>query len=173
MEMIETSAAIPADPATIAAQRAEWDARTADYDRKWDRFRERRSAAFPQTKAAIFVALEAAGIAQVTIEFEGSGDSGQMEQATGYTASNEPVDIPDALVAITQVDFDEDKDSRTNVKLREAIETVAYELLEQKHGGWEEGEGGFGTFTFDVAERSITLDFDERYTETNNSVHSF
>ncbi len=173
MELNEASAATPADPATIAAQRAEWDARMADYDRKWDRFRERRSAVFPQTKAVIFCALEAAGIAQVTMEFEGSGDSGQMEQAAAYTASNEPVGIPDALVAITQVDFDEDKDSRADVRLREAIETVAYELLEQTHGGWEDNDGGFGTFTFDVAERSITLDFNERYTETNNSVHSF
>ena len=173
MEMITGSSASSADPASIAAQRAEWDARMADYDRKWDRFRERRSAVFPHPKAAIFDALEAAGIAHVTIEFEGSGDSGQMEQATGCTAANEPVGIPDVVIEITRVDFDEDKDSSADVALREAIETVAYELLEQTHGGWEDNDGGFGTFAFDVAERSITLDFNERYTETNNSVHEF
>jgi hypothetical protein len=46
-------------------------------------------------------------------------------------------------------------------------------LLGQTHGGWEDGDGGSGTFTFDVAEQSITLDFDERYIDTNNYVHTF
>ena len=79
MEATKTSVPLPADAATPTAQNAEWEARTREYDRKWDRYRERRSAVFPVTKAAIFHALNAAGVTRVAIEFEGSGDSGQME----------------------------------------------------------------------------------------------
>ena len=59
----------------------------------------------------------------------------------------------------------------TNV--RDYIEQLACDFLEDTHSGWENNDGGFGTFTFDVAQRSITLDYDERYTETNNYVHEF
>ncbi len=173
METTETSVPLPADAATTTAQNAEWEARIREYDRKWDRYRERRSAVFPITKAAIFHALNAAGVTRVAIEFEGSGDSGQMEQATAFSGEEETVPFPKACIEITRVDFNEGKDTREEVSLRDAIETIAYELLEQTHGGWENGEGGSGTFTFDVAGQSVTLDYDERYTETNNYVHSF
>ena len=173
MEMITGSSASSADPASIAAQRAEWDARMADYDRSGIASASggARCSLTPRRRSSTLWKLLASRMSR--FEFEGSGDSGQMEQATGYTAANEPVGIPDVVIEITRVDFNEDKDSSADVALREAIETVAYELLEQTHGGWEDNDGGFGTFAFDVAERSITLDFNERYTETNNSVHEF
>ena len=173
METTETSVPSAADPATIAAQTAEWEARTREYDRQWSRYRERRSAVFPVTKAAIFDALQAAGLSRVIIEFEGSGDSGQMEQATAFRGEEEVIAFPTTSVEITRVEFDEGKDTRGAVSIRDAIETVAYDLLGQVHGGWEDNDGGYGTFIFDVAERSVTLDFFERYIETNNYVHAF
>ena len=142
MELKDAPAAPAVDPATVADQSADWDARTADYDRQWTRFRERRSAAFPRTRAAIFDALQAASIAHVTIEFEGSGDSGQMEHATAYTTADEPISISDTLVAITQVSFDEGKDSRAEVNLSDAIETVAYELLDRRTAAGKTVMGG-------------------------------
>ncbi len=172
METTETSVPSAVDAATLAAT-AEWEARSREYERRDAHYRERRDAAFPITKAAILDALQAAGVARVTIEFEGSGDSGQMEQATAYDADEETVAFPEACIEIARVDFDEGKDTRAEVNLRDAMETIAYELLERTHGGWENDDGGFGTFTFDVAERSVTLDYDERYTETNNYVHAF
>jgi hypothetical protein len=50
---------------------------------------------------------------------------------------------------------------------------LAYSFLRQTHEGWENNDGAFGDFTFDVAERSITLEYNERYTETNYSEHVF
>ena len=173
METTATSVQSPTDAATIASQHADWEARTREYDRQWEDYRRRRSAVFRFTKAAIFDALQVAGITRVVIEFEGSGDSGQMEQATAFRGEEEIVPFPKECIEITRVDFDEEKDTREDVNLRDAIETIAYDLLEQTHDGWENNDGGFGTFTFDVAERSVTLDYDERYTETNNYVHEF
>jgi hypothetical protein len=168
-----TSVQSPTDAATIASQHDDWEARTREYDRQWEDYRRRRSAVFPITKAAIFDALQVAGITRVVIEFEGSGDSGQMEQATAFQGEEEIVAFPKDPIQLTNVEFGDGKDTEAEVSLRDAIETVAYELLGQTHGSWEDGDGGSGTFTFDVAEQSITLDFDERYIDTNNYVHTF
>lgn len=50
---------------------------------------------------------------------------------------------------------------------------MAYDLLEQTHAGWEDGEGAFGTFTFSVPDRTITLEHKERFIETELFEHMF
>ena len=50
---------------------------------------------------------------------------------------------------------------------------MAYELLEKSHDGWEIDDGGYGEFTFGVADRTINLAYNERYTETNYHEHEF
>jgi hypothetical protein len=57
------------------------------------------------------------------------------------------------------------------VSLHDAIETLCYDYLSQTHGGWENNDGAYGTFEFDVQQRSIRLDFDERFTDTNHHSH--
>lgn len=54
-----------------------------------------------------------------------------------------------------------------------AIERVCYDLLEFSYPGWENGEGAYGTFTFNVAARSINLVHDERYTASETFEHDF
>ena len=48
-----------------------------------------------------------------------------------------------------------------------------YDFLAQTHSGWEDNEGAFGEFTFDIAARTITLDYNERYIESANDQHVF
>ena len=55
----------------------------------------------------------------------------------------------------------------------DAIEMMTYALLEQSHAGWENNDGGHAEFTFDVAERSIALDYDEHYVASTNYQHEF
>jgi hypothetical protein len=57
--------------------------------------------------------------------------------------------------------------------LQEAVETLAYDCLEDTHPGWEINHGAFGTFVFDVPDSSITLELHERYIEVNTSSHEF
>ncbi|MGA8499789.1 MAG: DUF6878 family protein [Xanthobacteraceae bacterium] len=59
------------------------------------------------------------------------------------------------------------------VSIADAIERLAYDLLERTHCGWENNDGAYGDFTFDVAERTITLDYNERYTASEYSQHVF
>ena len=57
--------------------------------------------------------------------------------------------------------------------MEEAIEILVYDVLSQKHGGWENNDGAYGEYTFDVAERTITLDYNERHMESDHSMHMF
>lgn len=55
----------------------------------------------------------------------------------------------------------------------DVIEAMAYDFLEQIHRGWEDGRGAFGQFTFAVRDHSITLEFNERYVDSNYQQHKF
>ncbi|MEK8121629.1 DUF6878 family protein [Methylocystis sp. IM4] len=50
---------------------------------------------------------------------------------------------------------------------------MVYRFLERSHSGWEDGEGAYGEFTFDVSARAITLDYNERFIDSLNSQHNF
>ncbi len=53
------------------------------------------------------------------------------------------------------------------------IEAMVYDLLERTHGGWENDDGAYREFTFSVADRSITLDYNERYIDSTYDQHEF
>ena len=57
--------------------------------------------------------------------------------------------------------------------VQEAVETLVYDLLRQTHGGWEINDGAYGEFVFDVAERTIKLDHNERYASSEKFSHEF
>ena len=51
--------------------------------------------------------------------------------------------------------------------------TLVYALLEQTHSGWENNDGAYGDFAFDVENRTIRLAYNERYVNSANSSHIF
>jgi len=127
----------------------------------------------PRNKTALFDALAGAGIATVIVRFDGCGDSGQIESIDAYGRGNTEVGLPATTVTMSEVTFDGPTVTAEPRNPRDAIETMAYAFLEQTHDGWENDDGAYGEFIFDVAERSITLDYNERYTLTNCHQHEF
>jgi hypothetical protein len=123
-------------------------------------------------KTALFDALAAAGITTVIVNFDGYGDSGQVE-AIEARAGDEERALPAVEIAIASANWGSATVDRQTQPLREAIETLVYDVLDQTHGGWGNDDGACGDFTFDVAERTITLDYNERYVESNYSQHVF
>ena len=132
-----------------------------------------RADALPLNKTALFDALAAAGIQTVVIEFDGCGDSGQLENITGLDAANAEIALPEENIEIREVQFEGPRTLVVKRPVRDVLETLAYDFLEQTHDGWENGDGGHGEFTFDVATRSITLDYNERFTDSTNYQHEF
>jgi hypothetical protein len=127
----------------------------------------------PGNKQVVFDALAAARIAVVNVTFDGSGDSGQFEELVGFTAENEEVEVPNDTIEIETVEFDSGLVSRGTTTVREFIEKLACDFLEATHSGWEDGEGAYGEFRFTLADRTITLEYNERYVDYHYHEHQF
>jgi len=123
-------------------------------------------------KAVVFDALAATHLTRITVEFDGEGDSGQIEEITGY-AGDLASAIPSTTLTLHQAAQNRDDPRTTEVSLGAAIETLCYDYLSQTHGGWENNDGACGTFEFDVRKRTIRLDFNARFTDSTNSSHHF
>lgn len=126
----------------------------------------------PVNKQVLFDALAAASITSVVVRFDGYGDSGQIEDIE-VQAGDQTTTLPTSAVEIAQAQWGSSEISRTTLALRDAVESLAYDLLAETHGGWENNEGAFGDFTFDVAARTITLDYNERIETSENTQHEF
>jgi hypothetical protein len=121
-------------------------------------------------KGAVFDALTAAGIATVNVTFNGEGDDGQIE---GISADDSP-NIPHISIELQRpTGWDTGKRDSIQTTLREAIETLCYDFLEQQQGGWENNDGAFGEFIFNVAERRIELEFNARFSDSALFNYSF
>ena len=162
-----------ANAADKARQAEEWAARMAEADRQWKAQHDQEAALLPLNKAALFDVLEAAGVVTAIVTFDGSGDQGQIEEVAAYAGDDQPQNLPHGPVEYKEASFGAAEPTTSTVPVRDVLENFAYALLSQTHGGWEDGDGAHGEFTFDVATRSITLGFHERYIETTYHEHEF
>jgi hypothetical protein len=156
----------PEAGATPLALTPEYEA----YLNRCDERQRRRAELRPGNKAALFDALATAGIASVVISFDGYGDSGQIEGIEARRADGQ-VALPDIGVEIAVARYDEDVPERRYLPLAQAIEQLAYDALEELHDGWENNDGAYGEFVFDVTKRTVGLAYHERYTATEDYAH--
>ena len=145
---------------------------TKDFATLYEKNREAEAEANAINKAVLFDALFAAGITRVTVNFNGEGDSGQIEEITAYAHGN-PHPLPDVQLSTRHVQWGTGKQDSHETAIRDAVEQLCYDYLEQEHGGWENNDGAFGEFTFNVTGRTITLEFNGRYCDFTTSSHSF
>jgi hypothetical protein len=89
------------------------------------------------TRAELLQQLRELGVESVTAEYDGSGDSGQIENPEFG-----PVEVPTALTT--------------------AVQDLFYDLLGELYGGWEINEGSFGQFIWNVREDNINLVYNGR-----------
>ena len=160
-EIADTPTANAEAESALAAIFAQSDARS-----------KRLAEVRPANKAALLDALAAAGITTVVVTFDGEGDSGQVESIEARIGDAD-VELPDVQIMMLDPKYDGSSIVETNLSTREAIEALAYDCLEETHDGWEINEGAYGKFTFDVAERTIALDYNERVLESVHSSHEF
>ena len=91
------------------------------------------------------------GVVEISIEFSGSGDSGDLDDVYFRTEkdSYEYIDMPD--------------DKAENLIRDFALDIIASKV--NTVGDWVNNEGGYGTITIDVENNTYRLDYSQRTTE--------
>lgn len=158
-----TNASDSASQSTHVAD--EWLAKSQAHRENADRLR-------PANKAALFDALAAASVTHVIVAFDGYGDEGQVESIEAKIG-DAAAPLPDVRIELALPVWGQDEPERKTVALATAIEDLAYDCLAQTHDGWENSDGAFGDFLFDVGARTVTLDYHERFTDHTSSSHTF
>lgn len=125
-----------------------------------------------QNKTALFDVLAQHGIASITVTFDGCGDTGQIENVE-VAGDGEGVELPPDMLELQRASWGMPDLAVVRLSTHAAIEALVYDLLEETHAGWENNDGAYGTFRFDTAERAITLEYNERRTETDYFEHEF
>ena len=133
----------------------------------------------------LFDTLAQTKVSTIEVDFEGCGDSGQIE-AVDYTDSKgKGIDeayldkvIVKGSERTSYHEWDEKKKQMVLTEAREGnvrgiIEEICYDKLGASHGGWEINEGSYGTFYFDVSTRKVRLEYNERIEEVRTSEESF
>src|SRR5580658_1967264 len=98
--------------------------------------------------------LKAAGVARVDISYDGCGDSGQIEDVRYFDANRKMMELPGTLT-ITE----------------DALRELFYDLLETRHAGWENNDGAFGEFEWDLNADTLKHSHSERYVECETTEH--
>ena len=132
----------------------------------------RRAEARPANKTVLFDALAAAGITRVIVNFDGCGDSGQIETIEARI-HDDLVTLPEGLIEFIEHAGDPIESNLRMVTVEHAIEALVYDALQETCLGWEDNDGAYGDFTFDVETRTIGLDFNQRRMECDCSYHEF
>ncbi|MGH8328125.1 MAG: DUF6878 family protein [Steroidobacteraceae bacterium] len=159
--MTDTSDTTPESAAPLS----DWEMKTAAQAKL-------EAELFILNKAALLNALTLAGVTRVVVSFDGYGDSGQIENVEAQ-AGGDPASMPAAAIEIAEAIWDQAEPKRSSVSIAAAVERLAYDVLERTHCGWENNDGAYGDVIFDVADETITLDYNERYTASENYTHTF
>lgn len=118
-------------------------------------------------KVAVIPALRQAGIAKVEIRFDGSGDSGAVEEIVCLDAADSALACPETVLDPIPSDRPDEADRADPVLLPAALESLAYLALERHHPGWENNYGAGGQLDIDVEESSFVLECNVRFTDYN------
>ena len=157
---------IAASPeASLAATMAQFDASQLAHQTL-------STTAMAQNKDTLFAAMRAAGITEIIVTFDGAGDSGQVEDIDARCGGT-AVPMPDTEITLAQVSWGVTEIATNTMSLSEAVESLAYDLLSDSHGGWENCDGAFGQFHFDAEAGTILLNYNERFTSSEQFNHSF
>ena len=104
-------------------------------------------------------------ISVVKINFDGSGDSGQIEYMGFYNEEEKHVPVED--VYFKYLDFEKLPQPKS---VTDFLEDLIYDALSDHYGGWEINDGSFGEIEFDATTGNMKIDFSERVVEVNHSL---
>jgi hypothetical protein len=124
-------------------------------------------------KEVLFDGLRLVGIAHVLVNFDGSGDGGQIESIDARNDLDASVTLPAAQITFAGIDWQSGAPTERRLTLEGAVEELVYDLLSDTHSGWQDNDGAYGEFCIDARARTIHLEFNERFTSSELYTHDF
>ena len=137
-------------------------------------WQERHARELKETMNAVQYAwaqLKELGVTDVTFEFEGGGDEGQIEEV--LTEPKVSLDVPFLGNEVAKDLFIKDG-YQEYADLRDVLESWAYKLLDETGEDWVNNEGGYGSITvtgFQKEKLEVVTDMNVRIVQDENSQH--
>ena len=101
-----------------------------------------------ETRAALLTNLRALGVTSIEVQYEGYGDSGNVEDV---------VVTPDTITLAEE--------------LRRRVEDFGWDFAYALSPGFENNEGGYGELTWAIEADQIDVSHSNRYIETETTEH--
>lgn len=98
--------------------------------------------------------LKEAGVASVHIEYDGCGDSGQIESVSYLDREGKALDF-----------------SGTASLSEERLMDLFYDLTQARHPGWENNDGAFGELDWNLDADTLRHTHNDRFTDYATTVH--
>jgi hypothetical protein len=98
--------------------------------------------------------LQAAGIDSVQIFYDGCGDSGCIESITYADGQGSAVDVAGKL-PMTE----------------EQLTDLFYDLTQARHPGWENNDGAYGEFDWNLKDDALKHTHNDRFTDYDTTEH--
>lgn len=126
----------------------------------------------PQKRSELVETLRSAGVTNVCVSFDGSGDSGSIDHVGLYGADNKSVSVSQTIVyPFLHSEYNDGTWKYTTtekeVPIAEALEQLCYDMLEETGIDWYNNDGGYGQLSIDIETGEVSLEVNTRYTEVN------
>lgn len=121
---------------------------TPDYATQYLEAQKKAEESRRETRAVLLSDLRALGATQVTVIYEGYGDSGNVEDVSL---------LPDTL--------------KPAEDLVRRLEDFGWDFAYALSPGFENNEGGYGTLTWDIETDTINVNHSDRYVESETTLH--
>lgn len=146
---------------------------TAEWMTRWEEEKRLAREDLVHTKDALMPVLRSHGIRYAVINYNGYGDSGQIDNVTVYGPEREeaPEDAYDEAGAIAMPDVVVTLPEKTGQKLSDFLHDFGWRLAYDTNPGFEINEGGQGIIVIDVEAGTINIEHGTNVTEVHYSSH--
>ena len=122
--------------------------------------------------------LKTFGVTSITASYDGSGDSGSMDDISLHYADPRVITGDTRTQQFWQfvsekVDCVPADQQIFTKKFGDAFENALWKLLTNEFGGWENNDGASGDIDINVETGKIEIEHNERYTEINTTTREF
>ena len=98
--------------------------------------------------------LVAAAVARVLVRYDGCGDSGEIDEVEYLAADGARLDLA-GMVSISE----------------ETLMDLFYDLMQVRHPGWENGDGAYGDFFWNLTDDTLHHTHNDRFTDYETTEH--